>query len=80
MHIEEVGDQVVASGVDVEIVFLFRSRIFFKILGQLSTRNWHCFAVFGRGCIQSVSNIFSDMTHIVAFPRWPPLTLKFPHG
>ena len=23
---------------------------------------------------------FSDMPHIVAFPRWPPLTLKVLHG
>ena len=23
---------------------------------------------------------FSDMPHIVAFPRWPPLTLKVGHG
>ena len=29
---------------------------------------------------KSINNIFSDMPHIVAFPRWPPLTLRVPHG
>ena len=29
---------------------------------------------------KSINNNFSDMPHIVAFPRWPPLTLKVLHG
>ena len=29
---------------------------------------------------KSILQHFSDMPHIVAFPRWPPLTLRVPHG
>ena len=45
------------------------------ILEQLSTRNWHYCAVFIKSEI-----IFSNMPHIVAFPGWSPLTLRFLHG
>ena len=29
---------------------------------------------------KSINNIFSDMPHLVAFPRWSPLTFRVPHA
>ena len=55
------------------------------LFGQLRPYfEWIVHILLKAGDFHSKTNIyelqFSDMPHIVAFPRWPPLTLKVPHG
>ena len=65
-------------------IHIFSGLIFLKDIGPpFFLVNYACF-VKSWETFHSNTNIyglhFSDMPQVVAFPRWPPLTLKVPHG